>query len=867
MNLSKSLDQYREEFNLLNYARILNLEILLIEEHGSENINFNEEETFTKLRSSFSRKLIFNKIFNSIIFGILPILPLFAIIESYNILDSDYGVVNDLILGLSLILSIFFIMQFFNYLIMTIIDTSVLMSGRLFPWLRTLPINKKKLQKLVFLTIFKNFDIPIFVIIFSFPIIILIGTQNIIVFFISLGASLINTVLAFNLIIILCGRLNKVLNLNDMSSKKTFFIRIFNILSYILFIFGTIYLIQASITYIGNFFQLFISSTEDSTLVNLILGVIPYPFSLSQLIASVFLLRDFNVHIWITILIGICLLVILSYLVYKRSLKSVYNVVNKDEIYIRSKEFQTIINIKKIKIKIYAPLKAFIIKDIKHLTRDFKSFLSYVTPIILSSVFIVYLNISNIYPNQIFEVRFAYIWFRILIIIPLICGLTIFSISELDSSGKSIIVSLPINQRDLAKSKLILMAPIIIIADLFPILFFINTSSFLLILLIQLLNLPISLIFLFIAFEAKILIFGKKKYKYQVDDVILGKFLYKLEITFLIPYGICILLIMVSNIIILFAGFNYFFLFVLLFLLISTSIISVIFTNIFPKTIEKDSNHIRKNFFMRNINLTIFLIFLLYFSFFILNSLLMRLIPQPFPTVSYTNTNILLLLFYGWYILLFFISNFLMGLLCFYVIPKITHYLGHRTFEEYLDRIGLKGAIQIFENYKIILLLIPTLIISFILINYFRFGDEFMFYFFTSSFESVLIFIFSVWFEILIRGIIFNLFLEKYNKKSSLIRLIILLMIIITINFFIGYVPNIPFINPSIILTMILLGFYYLIYHILLNYLIYKVKNLYTNFLIILILQCLNLPVWVGIIGSDFINYVFYHPLFPYRPW
>ena len=99
---------------------------------------------------------------------------------------------------------------------MGMLDATMIISGKIFEWLETLPISRKKLLKIIYLTLFRSYDIPIVVLFFAFPLVILIGSQSLIMFLICFGISFINLVFSFSILILIGERINRILNINEI---------------------------------------------------------------------------------------------------------------------------------------------------------------------------------------------------------------------------------------------------------------------------------------------------------------------------------------------------------------------------------------------------------------------------------------------------------------------------------------------------------------------------------------------------------------------------------------------------------------------------------------------------------------------------
>jgi len=106
----------------------------------------------------------------------------------------------------------------------------------------------------------------------------LIGTQNLIIFLVCLGISILNIIFSFDIVILLGKRLNRVLDFNITSTKKSLTIRMINLLSYVFIILSSVYVIQWAFGNIEAIF-LFVIRVEQPTFVNHVLSFIPYPFN------------------------------------------------------------------------------------------------------------------------------------------------------------------------------------------------------------------------------------------------------------------------------------------------------------------------------------------------------------------------------------------------------------------------------------------------------------------------------------------------------------------------------------------------------------------------------------------------------------
>ncbi|MFX1313213.1 MAG: hypothetical protein ACFFHD_11460, partial [Promethearchaeota archaeon] len=349
-------------------------------------------ERFSKRRSSLKLKFVSYKIINSIIFGILPIFPLIAYLELTDFFVS-LSVHNQIaIFTKSLIFQIFFTLQFLDFFLMGLFNLINIMSGEIFEWFRTLPLPKKKLKKLAFFTIIHNFDLPILANIFVFPLILLFATQNVILFLISLGTSLLNTVFSITVLIILGEKIAKRIKIQNIKAKKSLLIQLLNTLSYALIIFGSIFIIQMTLSSLVNIMMSFLNLYY-SPLYNLILSLIPFPFNPSYLISLFSSTSPITIQLWFNTLLGLALCLIVIYFFYRKSLKSLNKIISLKYKFNKNSLPE---KIDKLKIRKRSVIKAFIRKDLLIVSRNLQTFMSIIMPVIMSFVFMTFFNISFI---------------------------------------------------------------------------------------------------------------------------------------------------------------------------------------------------------------------------------------------------------------------------------------------------------------------------------------------------------------------------------------------------------------------------------------------------------------------------------------
>ena len=167
----------RNRSTLLSLAKYVNREILIedlfrVKGSAAELLLIK----YSKKKRRLKLKTIATKLFYSVIFGILPIIPLLSYSEMQNRILSQGLSLHVVFFSGSLLFVFFFIIQFVNIFFMGMTEVSSIISNPVFLWLETLPISSEDLLKLKLLSIFHKFDLPLLVITLGFPITMFIGT-------------------------------------------------------------------------------------------------------------------------------------------------------------------------------------------------------------------------------------------------------------------------------------------------------------------------------------------------------------------------------------------------------------------------------------------------------------------------------------------------------------------------------------------------------------------------------------------------------------------------------------------------------------------------------------------------------------------
>ncbi len=844
----------KKKISLFSIAKYTNKELLLeglLQSKGIYQLRILERYKYKQ--RSLKIKVIVSKIVYAIIFGILPIMiliPYFLIIE--DLMESSASTESIIFIG-GFFFTLYFAMQFFNFFLMGLLESGMIMSGIMFRWFETLPISRDKLRKLAYLTLLRSFDIPIIVIIIGFPITILIGTQNVIFFFVALGISILNIIFTFNILILLGERLNRVLDFNEISSKRSFAIRLVNLISHIIVILSSVYAIQWAINSIDVIFRSIIEF-ENSTIINIILSSIPYPFNLGYLISFIIAFKQVSIGFWISIFIGLGLFVILTWWLHLKASKTLeritfakYHNLKRDVSSKKIKEKKT-----EISIKTRSPLKAYLHKDLTVASHDLNTFLSMLMPIILSSILTFSFSIGNIGVPFFLERDLFFNWIGILVFSPFISGMLVYGILNIEISGESVLASLPINPRDQAKGKLILLMILQTIAVFSPLLIYITSEKFIFLLLTVITSLPIAWIFLVLTFELRIHFFSKFKNHYVIEEINPENRLFKWTLIISIQYILSFWIISLLFTFYIHQDFESFIIFFFSVSLIGSLSVIFIFDKMFPhipdfKTFPiikpKYLKEVKPTTFSKNRWLSIVLLMVLFFASNLLSNYLLSpllLTSQSFsPFGNYRSVPISILL----YIILY---NFSQIILLIILIPKVIGVpYGRQPLKQYLESIKAKWVIYILKYFIWGSCVVFFILLSFLLLDFINLGV----YFIPASFSYE---IFGVilsssallWQEVFFRGIILTILLNKRSNKKAIFLDACLFGIFSTITylpvFFVFFGPFGSIFMPSLLIIFILS----FIEGLLLAYLSIKKNNIFPGILTLITLNLIGISIF-----------------------
>ncbi|TFG18126.1 MAG: CPBP family intramembrane metalloprotease, partial [Promethearchaeota archaeon] len=508
----------KNKLNLYKLAKYTNLEIVMeaqIQSTGANQAKLMEK--YKKNKKSVQHQVFALKIVYAILIIfviVVPIFTLFQVLESFGTLP-----VNTIFFGGSLFFGIFFLTQFIYLLLLGMFNISAMMTGEAFKWYETLPIAKRRLQKLGLVTVIRNLDAALIIIIVSFPIIMAIITQNILLVIISVLISVLNVIFVVSLLVLIAERMSRIFMGDQVSSKKATVIRIITMLSYFIAAMSASLIFQWAINAIQDIF-ISLAAMDIPDFVNFILTLIPFPFAPASLLTLLIDPSQFTPNMWISGLLGTGLLIVLAYFLYNKAVSSMKMVTISSVAEKKLKTEKERKEVLDVDILVRSPIQAYRKKDLSAATRDMQTLMYLILPIILPLVYSIILVFSIGSATDGFDQGDVMIFWSILMFYqPMISIIITTGFLNMEDGGASILAGLPIHPRDQAKAKLSLLLTIQTLSFFMPVLLFITSPVFIDYLLLFIAWYPISLVFVLTIFSLKIRLFGRMKYKYVLEEV------------------------------------------------------------------------------------------------------------------------------------------------------------------------------------------------------------------------------------------------------------------------------------------------------------------------------------------------------------
>jgi membrane protease YdiL (CAAX protease family) len=644
------------------------------------------------------------------------------------------------------------------------ISTGSFMSGNAFKWLQTLPFSKKSLKKIGFITLFRNLDIPLIILIMGFPIIMGFATQDILIFLICLVVSIVNVILSFSILVIVGEKMSILFSESKVKSKHATLIRIIMMIGYIIIMLGTSLIFSWGISFVETLFVIF-SANDPSFILMVLLSLIPFFFAPAFLVSLNTLQYQVHPILILTTLTGFALSIVLTWVIFKYAQKALHSAIStevKTE-KVEKKEIQ-------FELNPTSPIKAYIRKDIVSSTRDIQSFMFIFFPIFYPLIQI--LSMIGLFNELTISIEvILFIWPIILIVYVFIPIMLIVGFLNIEESGSSTLASLPLLPRDQAKAKIILMMSIqgLSLITTSIVLFLLLQSVVVIILL--LVSLPIAWIFLLFMFVLKIKFFGQMKYKYIIEELHKENKILKWIAMILSDIGLFLAILITGYILILLLGIIIGLIVLGVIGILGLALMGFIFNRMFPKE-EKIAEYKTGGFLREHINVSTLVLLIL--SFLIM--FLPLIIELPF----------LFILIQQPFIVLLFIDFFLLmgslALLWLVVVPyglKLPN--GKGNLKQYSSTIGIKPFRPLWQEFLIgISIFLIYGLISFVvglfLGDYnFQVNFEVLFSppgsgFFTLGWFAIIYMLRpAIWEEVAFRGVILSLQKKRYTQTTVIL--------------------------------------------------------------------------------------------------
>ena len=830
-----------KEMGLYKLAKYTNLEIVMEAQIQSSGANqARVMEKYKKNKGSIKQQVVAMKLVFAVMLLIVAGLSISTYSQVRFMLSNPFIIPDSVLIPGSILFGSFNLMQLLYLTMLGMFAIGAMMSGDAFRWYETLPLSKERLRKLGFITVFRNLDVGLVTMILAFPIIMFAISFNILLALVALMISVINVMFSFSILVLIAERISRVLKISEAGSKKATLIRIFTMLSYMVVIFSGSFFMQWIMTSAGAFFDL-MTSLDIPLIVNIIMSLIPYPFSSGYLMTMAMEPSSFTPILWVSTLFGVGFSILLTFFTYKRALRAMRTVTSLASL--EAEQSSSSIKISKkpteVLIEPRTPIRAYIHKDLSTTTRDMQTFMFIIMPFILPFMVLIPLLITPTGLGGSFLNDYIVVWALLTLYQPMISMMLTSGFLNMEDSGASILSSLPINTRDQAKAKLLLLGTIQTVSFFLPIVLFIGNPDFSSYVLSFISYYPVVLILLISMFQMKIRFFGRMKYKFVVEEfnpenkvtkwILMGVVLYLIYLAFNLMGGILLL----------FFNANISFLVTFISGILALGVLLLSFNSMFPKLLGKRQTISIREIFRKHPLFGTVNLLVLYIGFLILPLLIETPILLLLIFISVDISFIALLL------LDFFVTFGVMALLwLLFVRRSLGLPNGKESLKEYVKTIGLKPDKKIGRNIFLgtscsIIYFISTFITGNIFGNYIFdldviFGNPGTSISIFGWFLFILMLIPGIWEEVSFRGVIATLNLRKYSQRTVLIVVSILFGLFHFVNLLSGG----SLLNTGIqVIYASLLGFLFgylfiktksLIPSIILHYLINSLGQLFT---------------------------------------
>ncbi|MHA1674354.1 MAG: hypothetical protein ACTSYI_12095 [Promethearchaeota archaeon] len=472
-------------------------------------------EKMNKNSKYIKNQRIAMKVIMSIYLAIMILVP----IQSLLLVSESIGDValDLLLLASSGMVAAFFLMQMFYLLMFGLFTSTGFFTPESYKWLTTLPIENHSISKIGLFTLFRSLNAQTIVMILLFPIATFIMSLNIFITLIALVVSIINTGMSLAILIIFGAKFTKVINSNVGNNRVSTLIRMGVIIGYLI---GTL-LATMGVQFVTPLMESMLASTDLSSAaiitLNQWLSLIPFTLSGGYLTSMLFLgITNFSTIQIASAILGVIIQLFVVYLLGKKAIGTFTQAIRPDDS--KNDEKTITSTVEDVQISTLGQRGAFFKKDAQNITRDVQSLMFVLLPIILPTLVFLLTEIPALTGEEalgdttgIYFLTFTYLFIGAFMLM--------LGIIDIDKTGASISASLPIVIREQAKAKIQWAVIILPVANLLPTLFYLGKPYFLEILVTFLIVIPMGIIFAAFVLELKVLLFGKMKYKYVLDEV------------------------------------------------------------------------------------------------------------------------------------------------------------------------------------------------------------------------------------------------------------------------------------------------------------------------------------------------------------
>jgi len=505
-----------------NLSKIVANEVFLdflVQSQGSNQAQFLERLEKNQ-RTARTQAMVIKAVY-AMMFCFLTAVPVLALIQVSDYAQKGSAAPGTILFAAGFTIGLYFVLEFVYLLVLGVINLSSLFSGDSFKWLETLPISQPIRQKVCLLAAFRSFDAGLVSLVLAFPVLVAILKGSPLLVLACAFVSFLNTVISFSLLVLIAERFGRFTRANERTTRRGNILRTASMIGYMIAAFSIGIIVNMATTSVEAIFAA-LTQLGDIAAWNALFSLVPYPFAPGYLVAAVAMdPNSIPLTDWVSIFAGAGLLALLAWRAYVRAVKTLRGVVVAGETGAGaiSAQVAETVDISKI-FAPRTPVQAFRHKDLSTASRDMQAMTFLMMPIILPFVSLVPYLIAT--GNGSVETAGSFI-FTIWIIMALISiiGATglMSGLLNMETTGASLLASLPIVTRDQAKAKLSIMLPLEVVGFVAPVLLFVANPAFPQLFLTILTSIPYITFLLLASFLLKVRLFGRLKYKYVLEEV------------------------------------------------------------------------------------------------------------------------------------------------------------------------------------------------------------------------------------------------------------------------------------------------------------------------------------------------------------